>query len=115
MDRHLHRIVWCSPVDEDGTGDRVYLGKVQRGDVGQRRVLSELPAGGIQALELDGRAGGDGQYGWDRMIPPEVMVRAMHGVVIGLAHGLLRVLRVDVVVVHGDVHWIEEEDRKSVL
>src|SRR3546814_15198102 len=43
------------------------------------------------------------------MIPPEVMVRAMNGVAIGLAHGLLRVLRVDVVVVHGDVHWIDED------
>ena len=49
-------------------------------------VQVEVAAGRIRALELDHRPRRDRLDGWDRMIPPEVMMSGVDGVVWTATH-----------------------------
>src|SRR6185312_16889044 len=86
MDRDLQRVTRLGPIDIDGAGDRIDLGEVERRDVGNRAVRLEMAGAAVDALELQARAGRHRRHGWDRTIPPIVMVKAVDCVVAVTAH-----------------------------
>ena len=86
MDGDFDRVPGLGPVDIDGTGDRIDLREIQRRDIGRGAVGIEVPAAAIHAFEADRRARRDFLDGRDRTIPPEVMMRAVDGVVTVIAH-----------------------------
>jgi hypothetical protein len=55
-DADLQGISRLRTLDEDRPGDRVDLAEVELGEVGQRGRGGQLPAGRVQAFELDRRS-----------------------------------------------------------
>ncbi len=86
MDGDFQDIARLGTIDEDGAGNRIDLGKVHRRHIGDRAAAMIMPGTAIQAFEFQGRAGRNRFSRLERVVPAEMMMPAMNGVMAIIAH-----------------------------
>ncbi|MPL80474.1 hypothetical protein SDC9_26374 [bioreactor metagenome] len=108
VDRHLQHVAGHRPVNIDGAGDRVDLAEIERLHILDRRGRAKLARRGVKTVEEDGRARRHRLDRGKRVVPAEMVLRAVDRVAAGFAH--MRLLRhIDIIIVHRDRDRIDVE------